>query len=252
MGGLVRIAAALGMVAAIVLSAGDARGAAKPLVADLSNSVVEISTGFVGADVLLFGATDGPGDVIMVIEGPPHDVVARRKIRVGGIWVNGPEMAFDGVPSFYRIGASRPLDQIADAGELARHGIGLDNLALGPRVAAPLDRVAIYRVALIRAKQEAELYGREVGTVAFTGERLFRIGLHFPANVRTGSYHVRLFLLRDGRVISEERRRIDIDRIGVGAQIFTFAHAQPAAYGIVAILIALMAGWLAGVVFRKV
>ena len=35
---------------------------AEPLVADLSNHLIAITTGFTGAQVLLFGATDGPGD----------------------------------------------------------------------------------------------------------------------------------------------------------------------------------------------
>ena len=40
---------------------------AEPLIADLSNHLIAITTGFTGTDVLLFGATDGPGDIIALV-----------------------------------------------------------------------------------------------------------------------------------------------------------------------------------------
>ena len=51
-----------------------------PLVADLSSHLVAITTGFSGTDVLLFGATNGPGDIAVVVRGPAEDAVIRRKI----------------------------------------------------------------------------------------------------------------------------------------------------------------------------
>ena len=51
------------------------------LVAALSNHLVAISTGFSGTDVLLFGAIDGTGDVVVVVRGP--ESVATCIARVG-------------------------------------------------------------------------------------------------------------------------------------------------------------------------
>ena len=71
---------------------------AQALVADLSNHLVAITSGFNGAEILLFGAVEGPGDVVVTVRGPADDEVVRRKIRMAGLWVNGPEVAFQGVP----------------------------------------------------------------------------------------------------------------------------------------------------------
>ena len=38
-----------------------------PLVADVSENLVAITTGFTGKEILLFGATDGPGDIAIVV-----------------------------------------------------------------------------------------------------------------------------------------------------------------------------------------
>ena len=43
-----------------------------------------------------------------------------------------------------------------------------------------------------------------------------------------------------------------VSKIGVGAYVFRFAHTNSAAYGVFAIVIAVLAGWLAAAIFRKV
>ncbi|MEP4886294.1 MAG: TIGR02186 family protein, partial [Alphaproteobacteria bacterium] len=82
------------------------------LVIDLSQDLIGISTGFKGADVILFGATEGEGDVIVVVRSPSSQVIVRRKERVAGIWVNASELVFDDAPGFYHVAASAPLDDI--------------------------------------------------------------------------------------------------------------------------------------------
>ena len=61
---------------------------AEGVVADLSSHLIAITTGFTGASVVLFGATDGRGDVIVVVRGPEREMTVWRKSRVAGIWVN--------------------------------------------------------------------------------------------------------------------------------------------------------------------
>ncbi len=122
-------AAFLGLVSAcLMVPAGAPK--ASTLVADLSRHLVAISTGFAGTDVLLFGATEGKGDVVVIVRGPDRPVVVHRKSRVLGVWVNTAKMTFDRAPSFYAIASSRPLAEIAASTVLARHQMGLDNLRL--------------------------------------------------------------------------------------------------------------------------
>ena len=87
-----------------------ARG--ESLVADLTSHLIAITTGFTGASVVLFGATDGPADVVVAVRGPDRQIMVRRKSRVAGIWVNTEELIFANVPSFYAMAASRPLKEI--------------------------------------------------------------------------------------------------------------------------------------------
>ena len=235
-----------------VFGQGEGRAAQAPLVADLSEHLVAITTGFAGADVLLFGATDAEGDVVVVVRGPSQPVTLHRKGRVLGIWANTASMKFPRAPSFYAVAATRPLEDLVGEPELDRHEIGLEHLKLDlPRGIASENVIMRWRSALIRAHERARLFQADVGRVVFLGNRLFRAEFHLPANVPTGSYQVQVFLVRDQRVQSAQTTPLIVSKIGVQAEVFDFAHQRSALYGLIAIVVALFAGWLGNAVFRK-
>ena len=221
------------------------------LVADLSEHLIAITTGFVGTDVLLFGAIEGSGDVVVVVRGPQRTEIVRRKARIAGIWVNEREMALNNVPAFYVVASAKPLNEILSPVARMRHEIGFDFLHFTPARAAPPDEVEEFRRALIRNKQSEDLYVEETGKVSFLGSRLFRTRIYFPSNVPTGTYTADVFLVRDGNVVSAQSTPLVVGKVGFGAELFDFAHQRPALYGILAVMVALAAGWLAGVAFRR-
>lgn len=238
--------------AAIIFVVTSASPRAEPLVADLSSHLIAIDSGFTGTEVLLYGAIEDEGDLIVVVRGPMERVVVRRKDQVAGVWMNRDKIAFDGVPAFYAIASTRPLEDIADKSLLSLHQIGLDTLRVTPLTTRPAREIEPFREALIRNRVGDGLYHAKPGKVTFVGARLFRTTLRFPANVSTGTYAAEVFLIRDRGVISAETTPLFVDKSGFEAEINYFAHTQPAYYGIAAIVLALAAGWVAALVFRKV
>jgi len=156
------------------------------------------------------------------------------------------------VPSFYAVAASRELDKIASAPERAREEIGAEYLRLVPEAERDPQTVAEYRTALIRNEEAEGLYAASVARVSFLGARLFRVNVDFPANVPVGTYQVQVFLFRNGAVVSAQTTPLVISKIGASADLFDFAHRHAAAYGAIAVAMALLAGWLAAAVFRRV
>ena len=232
--------------------AGSARAQySEPLIADLSNHLVAISTGFVGATVLLFGAVDGSGDVVVVVRGAPQTEVVRRREPVLGIWVNRAQAVVTDLPTYYRVAATHPLDQIATPAVLDRHQIGVDHLKAKVRRRDKAVSDADYAQAALRLKEAAGLYQAKTGVVSFVGGRLFRTEMEFPANVPTGTYSVEVYLLRQGEVVSAQSTPLIVSKIGLGAEVFDFANHHAALYGLVAILLAASAGWLGAVAFRR-
>ena len=229
-----------------------APAAARELVFDLSKPLVAITAGFSGSELLLFGTTDGSGDVVVVVRGPLRDQVVRRKKRVLGVWVNRDQMTFEGVPDFYTVASNRPIDEFISREVRDSYQIGPTHLELTPRrVGAAPGEINAFRNALIRNKQRQGLYSAKTGNLIFLSDKLFRAGLRFPANVTVGEYGIDVYLVRNGQVVDVETKVLSFRKFGFEAGVFDLAHRNSLAYGLLAVVIAAVAGWLAGVVFRR-
>ncbi|HVJ55090.1 MAG TPA: TIGR02186 family protein [Aliidongia sp.] len=224
---------------------------AQQLVADLTDHLVAITTGFNGANVTLFGSIDGGGDVVVVVRGPERETVVRRKSRIAGIWLNTKSMAFVNVPGYYRVFSNKPLDQVAPQSLRQFNQIGADQVKLAPtegRIAH--DEIGLFQSALLSDELESGLYRAEPGHIDFLGGKLFRATLNFPRTVPTGTYSIQIFLLRNGDVVAAQTTPLIISQTGLEATLNQFATDQPVLYGIIAVLMAAMAGWLASLLFR--
>jgi len=220
-----------------------------PLVTDVSSHLIAITSSFTGTELLVFGAVDDAGDVIVAIRGPAGPLMVRRKERVAGIWLNRRSLRFENVPGFYAVAANRPLAEIASPGLLSRLQIGASNLRL--RVTSDKDDDAPFREALIRNKQRDQLYPAVVAPVSFLGQKLFRARFELPATVPVGTYRAEVYLIRDDKVIAAQATPLFVDKQGSEQAVYDFAHQQPLAYGLGAVVIALAAGWAAALAFRK-
>jgi uncharacterized protein (TIGR02186 family) len=235
-------------------------GAAEPLV-DLSTHYIAITTGFTGKDVVLFGATDAPCkndpqttdkcDVVVVVRGPYGTEVVRRKGQIAGIWMNTLQVTFTGVPNYYAVYSTRPLDEIMSPAMRALNEIGAGNLRLGvvEKDRAP-QQIAEFRAALLRQQQRDDLFVEAVGGFNFLSDRLFHLALSFPANVRVGNYTVQILLVRDKAVVGGQTSPLIISQDGIDAEVNDFAGHEALAYGLVAVVAAATAGWLASLPFR--
>jgi len=224
------------------------------LVADLSDHEVAITTGFTGAELLLFGAIEGEGQIVVVVTGPRQAMTVRRKDRIAGIWMNTDSMTFQSVPTFYAVAATGSLDDL-DPYVRSQQEMGLDHLnlrAVGLEPGTPVEAVRAFREGLIRNQVRHGLYAAGTGRVAVQSGRLFRTWVSFPANVVTGIYTVSVYYIRDGSPVHAQTTPLRVSKTGVGAYVFGFAHTNSAAYGVFAIVVAVLAGWLAAVIFRKV
>ena len=230
------------------------------LVTDLSDKQIEIRHSFEGADLILFGAIGDtkvdPGtndfDVVIVVRGPESPATVRRKEKIGPIWVNRQSITFPKAPGYYAVAATRPLSQIASAASFQEAAIGFSNLRLRANTGGNSTNLpAVYMAALDRIRTSNGLYRQEQDSVKIIGEGLFRTNVRLPANVPVGDFFVDAYVFQKGRQIAHNRISLNVDKQGFERAVFAFAHAYPLLYGFVAVFIALVAGWIAGVVGKK-
>ena len=246
------------MLAALAAVPAEAAGKVK-LVNALSKEEVLIESNFVGTNIVLFGSIekedgrrpDGDYDVVVVVRGPAEDVVARRKERMFGIWVNTDSVAYRAVPSYFVTLSSRSMELLADPKILDREQIGLLHLAFDPRNdPGGLDSLA-FTQAVLRLMIEEGLYREEPGAVEKMTPTLFRTRIPLPANISTGYYHATIHVFQDGELLASDVLGFVVRKIGFEAAVFDLARQQPLIYGILAVFMAIFMGWFAGVVFRR-
>ena len=242
-----------GVIAGAVATqaAAEEHGPDEPLLIALSTHRIEIDSNFAGTSVLLFGATDVAGDVVVSVRGPEVPVVVRRKQRSAGVWVNRESIAFRNVPGYYAVAASGPLEEIAPVELLDHEQLGSERLLLEAIWFDTSGDANEFRTALHRHRERDSLYRSEPVPVEFIDERLFRTTFELPASVPTGDYLVDALLIVDGEILSARSSSLRIEKAGFSADISTFARADEALYGVIAIALALVAGWLGSFPFRK-
>lgn len=227
----------------------------------ISTNEIAITSDFSGADITVFGAIDGADelllatfayDVVVALEGPRKSSTVRRKERVAGIWINRHSIRFEPIPASYSMSSTRPLADIANLMELSSRDIGIDNIRLVPTGGfGDGSRLTDFREALRRIKQASGLYQRAPTGVQFISKALFRATVRLPANIPVGQHKVRAVLYKNNQFVMEKVIPLRVVKTGLEQFIYNFAHVYSLAYGIIAVLLATVTGWLSSVIFRK-
>ncbi|WP_194745272.1 TIGR02186 family protein [Thermaurantiacus tibetensis] len=236
-----------------------ARAAEPTLVADLSQSRIDISYRFAGEELLVFGAIQYPGGrlpadvpgIAIVIRGPAEPLTIRRKGRVLGIWVNREAVRFESAPGFYAVATSAPVDQLLDERNAAIYEIGLSYLQLSPATAVDPETGRRFQDGLLALRRKAGLYVEQPYGVRITADVLYRARIPIPSAVPVGDYRAEIYLIRDGRVRARATAPIIIDKTGFERAIWLFAHRHGFAYGLTAVALALGLGLAAGLAFAR-
>ncbi len=232
--------------------------------ADVSARAIAVTAAFKGSEIIVFGAVDnsrqpspesGYYDVVVAIEGGSLPSTVRRKSNIGGIWINDTEAKYETLPAFYALATTRPLEEITDTELLAKHNIGVGNLRITPEAKTTSALTAAdlrdFTSALTRLKDRDGLYDRDDYGVLFTGRSLFRSTIELPANVPVGNLVARVYLFREGTLLSKFTTRVSLERAGVERWIYDAAHQHAWLYGIFTVFVAMSCGFAAAKFFGR-
>ena len=229
------------------------------VVSDISTREIAIKSNFAGIEILIFGSIDfnarpapetGAYDVVVVIRAPGQAIVARRKQRMAGIWVNGPGVTYPDVPGFYAVLSTRPLRAITSMETLKSLGVGFGNLDFG-RSGKNEANEQSFRSAVIDLKERQMLFQEDDGGVAFIGRSLFRTSVDLPANVPIGRYTADVYLFRGGQAVSGNHSTLKVNKVGFEQAVYLLAFRHSFIYGLIAVVIAVVAGLIGWVAFRR-
>ncbi len=259
------------LAAVLLVALCSASAAASPprIAAALTEELVEIRSDFDGATLTVFGAVEGvqPGDdVVVAVRGPDRDLRVMKKRRVLGVWVNAAPVRFEDVSSYYAVASTRPLSEFASFGALRRNAIGMAHLPLsapetqrtqtlfgvpGVRVSDLGPEIVDYREAVVRNKSRSLLYVEADSGVEMLEGGLFIARLFLPSETPVGEYTIDVYLFRGGEPVAQRETGLRVAKAGLERALYDLAHDRPILYGLLALILAGLAGWLAAVFTRS-
>ncbi len=226
---------------------------ARPVVADAFPRKIDIDHKFKGLDVLVYGARNDAGSIVIVVRGPKKDYLLRKKGKVAGIWTNIYTKEIKDLYSLYSISTMRNLEDLNNNSLLKSLGIGLNSMnyqVVNNYGKESLDPEMVKSEAN-QLMQQKGLYTGSDNEILFWGETLFRSFIKFPKNIIRGVYNIDIYLFNDGLLNSYQTLPIIVEQVGVEAFLHDFAYNHSLFYGVISVLIALFMGWLASVLFGR-
>jgi uncharacterized protein (TIGR02186 family) len=223
---------------------------ANPIISGISSNEISIDTKFQGAKILLFGAKGDAGDIIVAVRGPKKNFMVTKKQRLLGVWYNGERVKFKNSYSYYSLFSTSNNQQIGDQ-LLVDLELGKNNLKFDTSSNVDNKTKNDFQLQLIERLEKNNLYNATVSKVDFLDETLFKVILDFPKNIARGVYNVEIYLINDDSLLSFQSIPIYVKQVGFSARILDFAYQESFLYGLLAVLIALVVGWLANFLFGR-
>jgi uncharacterized protein (TIGR02186 family) len=222
----------------------------------ISQNEINIDSNFNGTKIILFGAKGDAGDIIVAVRGPKKSFLITKKEKLFGIWHSGQRVKIDDLYSYYALFST--FNNIDETNQMLEDlELGRNNLRFNATIDNRQDQKKsreneeIYN-NFFENFEKNNLYSIDANKIDFLDETLFKVALNFPKNILQGIYNVEIYLIRNDNLLSFQSIPIYVNQVGINAKIVNFAINQPMIYGIIAILIALLFGWIANFIVTKI
>jgi uncharacterized protein (TIGR02186 family) len=251
----------LGRVALALLAFAALSAQSEPiLVPEVSQHEIQVQQGFTGTELLLFGAVldpqgrraNRPYDVVVVLKGPTEPILVREKAKKFGVWLNAESTAFRSAPSFFAVASSRPISEIVDERTAAIYELGLDYLQLSPSGAIDPEEQGRFTGGMVDLRRREGLYKEDGSGVSISEGVLYQARIAVPSNVVTGRYTAETFAIAQGRVIASATAEVEVRKLGFERFVAEQAERSSGLYGLFAVVLSVLMGWIAGRVFALV
>ena len=219
---------------------------------DISENNIKIETNFIGKEVIIFGILNDDQETIMTIKGPEKNALIQKKERILGFWFNTKKITYNQIPSIFFIASSNEIEDILPTSTIIKEELSFDYLLENKTS----QRNFISDISLdtwmsnfVRIKKNKNLFKEyEIENI---DNKLFQTRIFFPAKSIPGEYKVNVYQIKDNLILNKKEKVITLKKSGIGNQIYNFAHKNAAAYGLFAIIFAILSGFLAATLFRR-
>ena len=219
---------------------------------DISEDNIKIETNFTGKEVIIFGILNDGQETIMTIKGPQKNAVIQKKERILGFWFNTKQITYNQIPSIFFIASSNEIKDILPTSTIIKEELSFNYLLenkISKRNFISDVSLDTWKENFVRIKKNKNLFKEY--SIEKIDNKLFQTRVFFPAKSIPGEYKVNVYQIKNNLILDNKERIITLKKSGIGNHIYNFAHNNAAAYGLFAIIFAILSGFLAATLFRR-
>ena len=218
----------------------------------LESHVVQIGAFYNGTTVEVQGKIPSDAEALVRVIGSREEMHLKKKGKAGGLlWMNTGDVSFRNVPKVFMLYTS---EESAKSIESPQLGLGFavlkDQVEISP---ADGDNEFLFK-EFIRLKYKEGLYTRNYDAIQYgaseNGMKSLRTSLQISPRMLPGSYTVELFAIKNEKVVGQVSESLTIKQVGFPAQLSALAFDHALLHGVLAVLVAIAAGLLTGVLFK--
>ena len=219
---------------------------------DLSENNIKIETDFNGKEIIIFGILNDDQETLIAFKGPEKKALIQKKERILGFWFNTKQITYKDIPSIFFIASSTNIEDILPMSTIIKEELSFDLLLenkLSQRNFISDISLEDWKDNFVRIKKDKNLFKQY--KIEKIDNKLFQTQVFFPAASIPGEYKVQVYQIKNNIILNKKEKIINLQKSGIGSQIYDFAHRNAAAYGFFTIIFAVLSGFLAATLFRR-
>jgi uncharacterized protein (TIGR02186 family) len=219
-------------------------------------AAISIDTFYNGGQLLVSGQLPEDCEAVVRVVGERSDLQLKKKGKVGGIlWMNMDTVTFNDLPNVLIIQTAKDFRALLGAHPENTAGwrLGLEALEETTSIVPqPTDKITLFK-ELRKLKEEQGLYAVSSKNLHYQessgGQKSFEVGIPIAPRFPPGNYTVEVYALREGEVVEQDRQPLEVKLVSFPGMLAALAFQHSALYGLCAVVIAIVAGLLTGILF---
>lgn len=241
----------------------------------VSPQAIQMGAFYDGAKMRIEGTAPSGSQVLVIIRGEEHDELFNKKGRVGPIWVNTDRIHVAFTPSLFLSFSGADVTAFLDPASIEAYQ--LDEQAIKNRLASrshckcsttvrhhtwpgTITRCAgvepdpkyqeLIRSYYLALKSRERRYQTHLGAVRITNpgsnaaaDSQYSLDFDWPRSAPPGSYQVEVYACKNRVVAARTTTPLQVVEVGFPEAMVTLSSGHPLAYGVIAILAAVLAGF---------
>jgi uncharacterized protein (TIGR02186 family) len=220
---------------------------------------ISINSFYHGSTVSVSGQYEPGTELIVNITSPEVETVLKEKGKAAGfLWMNTGELHFSDTPNLYILRSTKKIKELLDSAQSDQYVLGLSALKHHVNIEEIPNSEEAGKAEwfgeFVKFKEKIKLYSEETGRISLNeadGKHTYYTLFDWPYQAPPGNYQVAVHAVKDGKLVETAHSEISVEQAGAVKYLSKMAKNNGAMYGIISIVVALLSGFGAGLIFKK-